>query len=65
MSEADANRPDATQKPRRPGLLSEYFYFLKTYKMWWLAPVLTLFLLLGLFVILGGSKVALLIYAMF
>jgi hypothetical protein len=51
--------------PKRRGLVSEYVYFLKTYKMWWLLPVFALFVLLGFLVILGGSKAALLIYALF
>lgn len=52
-------------KVRRRGLISEYIYFLKTYKMWWLLPVMAMFLILGFLVILGGSKAALLLYALF
>lgn len=52
-------------KTRRSGLISEYVYFLKTYKMWWLVPVMALFLILGFLVVLGGTKAALLIYVLF
>lgn len=58
MSKQDA-------KPARRGLVSEYLYFLSTYKMWWLAPLLAMIGLLGIFVVLSGTKGALLIYALF
>lgn len=53
------------EKKNRPGILTEYIYFLKVYKMWWLFPVFMLILVLGLVVLLGGSEVALTIYALF
>ena len=49
----------------RRSLLSEYVYFLKTYKMWWLLPMFGLVALLGAVVLLSGSQGALLIYALF
>jgi Family of unknown function (DUF5989) len=49
----------------RSGILSEYIYFLRAYRMWWLVPVLAAITLLGLLVILGGTKAGLLIYALF
>jgi len=52
-------------KIRRRGLISEYVYFIRTYKMWWLVPVLGLVSILGTLVWLGGSQAALLIYALF
>jgi len=52
-------------KTGRPGILSEYLYFLKTYRMWWLMPVFAAITLLGILVILGGTKAGLLIYALF
>lgn len=52
-------------KPRRAGLISEYVYFFRTYKMWWLLPTIGLIAILGTLVILGGSQAALMIYALF
>jgi hypothetical protein len=57
----DAERP----APARRGLVSEYLYFLKTYRMWWLLPILGLVAILGALVVLSGSQGALLIYALF
>lgn len=57
--------PDLARRPPRYGLLSEYWYFLKTYKTWWLLPVLAAITVLGVLVVLGGTKAALLIYALF
>jgi Family of unknown function (DUF5989) len=46
-------------------LIGEYVYFLRTYRMWWLLPVFAAIMTLGVLVILGGTKAALLIYALF
>ena len=54
-----------TPKRARPGLLAEYVYFLRTYRMWWLVPVFAAITLLGMLVVLGGTKAGLLIYALF
>jgi len=53
------------QARARRGILSEYLYFLKTYRMWWLVPVLALIATLGALVMLSGTQGALLIYALF
>jgi len=52
-------------KPVRHGLIAEYVYFLRMYRMWWLVPVFAAVTLLGLLVVLGGTKAGLLIYALF
>lgn len=49
----------------RASILSEYLYFLKTYRMWWLLPVFMAITIFGVLVILGGTKAGLLIYALF
>jgi hypothetical protein len=54
-----------TTKPARSGLIAEYVYFLRTYRMWWLVPVFAAITILGVLVILGGTKAGLLIYALF
>jgi hypothetical protein len=48
-----------------PGLMAEYWEFLKHNKKWWLTPILMTLLLLGLLVILGGSSAAPFIYTLF
>lgn len=53
------------RRPARGGIVSEYLYFLRTHKMWWLLPVFALIGVLGIFVTLAGTKGALLIYALF
>jgi hypothetical protein len=49
----------------RSSILSEYLYFLRTYRMWWLMPVFAAIMIFGILVILGGTKAGLLIYALF
>lgn len=52
-------------KRRRPGLLSEYVYFFKTYRMWWLLPIIGVVAVLGGLMILSGTKAGLMMYALF
>jgi len=54
-----------SDRPKRRSIWSEYFYFLRTYRMWWLLPLFVLIGVLGIFVVLASSKGALLIYALF
>ena len=46
----------------RPGLIVEFWDFLKHNKQWWLLPILIVVLLFGTLVILSGTGVALFIY---
>jgi hypothetical protein len=50
---------------KRPSLISEFWYFLKTNKKWWLLPIIIVLLLLCLLVLLGGSGAAVFIYPLF
>jgi hypothetical protein len=50
---------------KRRGLLAEYAYFFKTYKMWWLLPIIMVTIILGALVVMTGTQGALLIYALF
>ena len=50
---------------KRPGIVAEFWFFLRHNKKWWLIPILLIFLLLGLLVVLGGSAVAPFIYTLF
>ncbi len=60
-----SNQPGQPQRVKRRGLISEYVYFLTHYKMWWLLPLLALFLLVGFLVVLSASNAGLLMYALF
>jgi hypothetical protein len=52
-------------RPKRRSIWSEYVYFIRTYRMWWLMPLLIVIGALGVFVALASTKGALLIYALF
>jgi hypothetical protein len=56
---------ERTPKQSRHGIWSEYLYFLRNHRMWWLLPVFTIITVLGFLVVFAGSKGALLIYALF
>lgn len=46
-------------------IIGEYFYFFRTYRMWWLIPAVLVMILLGGLVVISGTQSALLIYALF
>lgn len=50
---------------QEPGLLWEFWDFLRYNKKWWLTPIVVLMLLLGTLVMLSGSAAAPFIYALF
>jgi hypothetical protein len=50
---------------KRPSLLAEFWSFLKHNKKWWLLPIIIVLLILGLFVLLGGSGIAPFMYTLF
>jgi hypothetical protein len=47
------------------GILSEFWYFLKSNKKWWLLPIITVLLVFGLFVLMSGTAAAPFIYTLF
>lgn len=47
------------------GFFKEFISFLKNNKKWWLAPIITVFLLFGLLIILSGTGAAPFIYTLF
>ena len=49
----------------RPGLLSDFWYFLRTNKKWWLLPILAILLLFGALLLISGSPLAPFIYTIF
>ena len=48
-----------------PGVVREFFLFLRTNKKFWLIPLLAALLLLGLVALLGGTAAAPFIYSLF
>ncbi|MFO1094899.1 MAG: DUF5989 family protein [Planctomycetaceae bacterium] len=46
----------------QPGLLAEFWLFLRENKKWWLLPLLLALLVLGLLVVLSGTGLAPFIY---
>jgi hypothetical protein len=56
---------DELSREKRPGLVSEFWVFLKQNKKWWLLPILVVILVLGLLVFLGGSGAAPFVYTLF
>ena len=67
MSNADRkdNEFIRLSQQKRPGIISEFWLFLKHNKKWWLLPILLILLLLGILVVLGGSAAAPFIYTLF
>ena len=49
----------------QPGIVREFWDFLRDNKKWWLTPIIIVLLLLGVIVILGGTGVGPFIYALF
>lgn len=61
---SDANEQFARQAEQAPpGLLSEYWHFLRHSKKWYMIPIIVLLLLLGLLVALSASGLMPFIYA--
>jgi hypothetical protein len=48
-----------------PGVVREFFLFLRTNKKFWLLPLLSALLLIGLVAFLGGTAAAPFIYSLF
>lgn len=54
----------AEEKPKS-GLFSEFLYFLKTSKKWWLLPIVVILVAFGVLVFLSGTAAAPFIYTLF
>ena len=48
-----------------PGLLREFWEFLRYNKKWWLAPIILVLLLMGALMFLGSTAAAPFIYTLF
>ena len=49
----------------QPGLLREFWDFLRHNKKWWLAPIVIILALFGLLIVLAGTGAAPFIYTLF
>ncbi len=56
---------DQAAAASRPGLVREFWDFLKDSKKWWLTPIIVCLLLFGALVLLGGTAAAPFIYTLF
>jgi len=55
----------AASEHRKTGVVSEFMYFLKTSKKWWLLPIVVVLVLFGVLVFLSGTAAAPFIYTLF
>lgn len=56
---------ESAAQEERASILSEFVYFLKENKKWWLAPILMVLLMLALLTFFAGTGAAPFIYTMF
>ena len=56
---------DAARSEQRTGFVSEFLYFLRTSKKWWLIPIVVVLLLFGVLVFLSSTAAAPFIYTLF
>jgi hypothetical protein len=62
----DENKSFAEEASKgRTNLLREYWDFIREERKWWIVPVLFVLLLMGVFVVLGGTSLAPFIYTLF
>lgn len=57
--------PKGFEKGSNVSLAQEFFEFLKTNKMWWMAPIVVVALVLAGVVLLGSTGAAPFIYTLF
>ena len=55
----------ASAEKQRSGMLSEFLYFLKTSKKWWLLPIVVILVGFGVLVFLSSTAAAPFIYTLF
>ena len=61
QKQAENEFMQAASKEER-GLVAEFVAFMAENKMWWLAPILIVFLLLGVLLILGATGIGPFLY---
>ncbi len=47
------------------GFLSEFWYFVRYNKKWWLTPIIVVLLLVSVLILIGGTGAAPFIYSLF
>ncbi len=55
----------AASESQKTGMVSEFLYFLKTSKKWWLLPIVVILVAFGILVFLSGTAAAPFIYTLF
>ena len=55
----------AASDGQRTGMASEFLYFLKTSKKWWLLPIIVILVAFGVLILLSGTAAAPFIYTLF
>jgi hypothetical protein len=55
----------AASERQNTGMVSEFLYFLKTSKKWWLLPIVVILMVFGVLVFLSGTAAAPFIYTLF
>jgi hypothetical protein len=55
----------AASEKHRNGMVSEFLYFLKTSKKWWLLPIVVILASFGVLIFLSGTAAAPFIYTLF
>jgi hypothetical protein len=55
----------AASEHRPTGVMSEFLYFLKTSRKWWLLPIMVMLVLFGALVFLSTTAAAPFIYSLF
>ncbi len=63
--EAGASAFESASREKSPGIVREFVDFLRHNKKWWIAPIVAMLLLIGLFVVLSGTAAAPFIYTLF
>lgn len=64
-STSEFERHAARAQKRTAGPVTEFWYFLRRSGKWWMAPILLALLTVGALLVVSGSAVAPLIYAIF
>ncbi len=62
--DAEVDFAGEAERPRT-GFFSEFWYFLRNNKRWWLTPIVLILLLVGVLVLIGSSAAGPLIYPLF
>ena len=60
----DRTEFDTLANEKDPGIVAEFWYFLRYNKKWWLTPIFLMLVLLGALVLLSASPAAPFIYTL-